>query len=102
MAESDLLMGVLDIAKLHRWRTIHIRPGRTAHGWRSPVQGDGAGFPDILAIRGMRLLVAELKVGRGRLTADQDAWLAAFAAVTDEVYVWREGDYPDAIEVALR
>jgi excisionase family DNA binding protein len=28
----------------------HFRPGRTAHGWRTAVEGDGKGFPDLLLV----------------------------------------------------
>lgn len=102
MSESDLLRGVLDLCRVLGWRTLHIRPGRTAGSWRTPVQGDGAGFPDVLALRGDRLVVAELKGGAGRVTVEQDAWLGAFAEAGVEVHVWRPSDYPDAIAEALR
>lgn len=52
----------------------------TEHGWRSPVQGAGRGFPDVLAIRGDRIIAAELKSDRGRLTDEQSQWLDALAA----------------------
>lgn len=102
MAESDLLTGVLDIARAYQWRTIHVRPGRTAHGWRTAISGDGVGFPDLLAVRGDRIVVAELKVGRRALTDEQRTWLAAFAAVGAEAHVWRDTDYPDDIAAVLR
>jgi hypothetical protein len=102
MTESDLLRGVLDLAKLLGWRTIHVRPGRTAHGWRTAVQGDGAGWPDVFAVRGDRLIGAELKSGRGQLATDQSAWLEALATAGVECHVWRPADYPDAIAAVLR
>lgn len=102
MSESDLLTGVLDIARLTGWRTIHVRPGRTAHGWRTAVSGDGTGWPDIVALRGDRIIVAELKADRGRLTDEQRDWLAAWTATGADVHVWRPVDYPDTIASVLR
>lgn len=42
-----------------------------------------AGFPDLLAIRGPRLLAIELKVGRRRVTDEQREWLRAFDGVRE-------------------
>src|SRR5215813_9770420 len=50
--------------------TLNVEPGtlaaEAATGWRTAVSGDGAGFPDLLLVRAERLVVAELKVGRGQ------------------------------------
>lgn len=98
MNESDLQGAIIDAARLFSWRTAHFRPALTKHGWRTPVQGDGKGFPDILLIRDRRLLVVELKAGRNKLSAEQEAWLEAFRGVPGvEVHVWREGDWPDEV-----
>jgi hypothetical protein len=102
MTEADLLRGVLDLCRVLGWRTLHVRPARTAHGWRTAVQGDGAGFPDVLALRGDCIVAAELKADRGNLTDEQRDWLAAFAASGADVHVWRPVDYPDAIAAVLR
>lgn len=88
LRESDLLAGVLDLARLL--------------GWRTAVAGDGAGFPDLLAVRGERIVAAELKADRGRVTPAQTPWLAVLAAAGVAVYVWRPADYPDVIAETLR
>jgi hypothetical protein len=91
---------VIELARLHHWKVFHQRPARTAHGWRTAVQGD-AGLPDLLLLRPPRLIIAELKSALGRVTPDQEAWLQAFALVPDvHVYVWRPADWP-AIEAIL-
>lgn len=102
MTENDLLAGVLDLLRLFGWRSIHVRPARTAHGWRTPVQGDGTGWPDLYAVRGDRALAAELKADRGRVSPEQAAWLDALRAAGVSVHVWRPADYPDAIAAVLR
>ena len=48
-------------------RVAHFRPPRTVHGWRTAVAADGAGFPDLVMVRGSRLLAAELKSERESL-----------------------------------
>lgn len=99
MTEADLLTGVLDLARALKWRTAHFRPAQTARGWRTPVSGDGKGFPDILLVRD-RLIAAELKAG-SRLTPEQTDWLAALRAVGIETFVWTPADYPDGIAAVL-
>lgn len=101
MTESDLLRGVLDLCRLLGWRTIHVRPARTAHGWRTPVQGDGAGWPDLFMVRGGRLVAAELKADKGHVTGEQTAWLEALARAGAETFTWRPTDYPEAIAEVL-
>lgn len=100
MTENELLTGVLDVCRLLGWRTIHLRPARSATSWRTAVHG--VGFPDVLAVRGSRIVAAELKVGRKQLTAEQGRWLTDLAAAGADCHVWRETDYPDGIVEALR
>ncbi len=102
MNERDLEAGVLDIARLYGWRVVHFRPARTAHGWRTPVAADGTGWPDLFMVRGPRLVAAELKSDRGRLTPAQAGWLDALAGAGAECHQWRPADYPDAIAEVLR
>jgi hypothetical protein len=100
--ERDLMAAVLDLARLLGWRVAHFRPARTERGWRTPVEGDGAGFPDLVLVRGERLVFAELKGSRGRVTPAQSEWLRALSAVEAvETAIWTLRDW-DAIEEALR
>ncbi len=95
MTEDELLAAVLDLARLHRWRSFHARPALSGRGTRTPVQGDGAGFPDLLLVRAMRVLVAELKTESGTLSTAQGIWLAAFTHTEVERYIWRPHDFND-------
>jgi hypothetical protein len=99
VTEASFTDQVLELAKLLRWTSTHFRPARTSHGWRTPVSGDGAGFPDILLIRRDRLVVAELKARRGRLTHEQLAWLDLFRGTGAEAYVWRPADLDDIARI---
>lgn len=98
ISEAALLSHVLELAHMLGWRAAHFRAAMTKHGWRTPVAADGKGFPDLLLVRGKRLIVAELKSRTGRLTAEQQDWLDALADVAD-VYVWRPDDLEQIAEV---
>ncbi len=119
--EADFTTFVIDLARVLGWRTAHFRPAKTDKGWRTPVQGDGAGFPDLILLRGNRMVVAELKAERGRLSPAQVEWLDAYAglaypecpgsfgddtnAVTGNhigVFVWRPRDVDEIREVLAR
>lgn len=100
MNEEQFTRQVIQLAQLRGWRTLHIRPARTAGGWRTPVQGDGKGFPDLLMIRGHSVIAAELKVGKGKLTPEQDRWLSDLENAGVTVFRWTERDWPE-IETVL-
>jgi hypothetical protein len=94
LREERFLDMVLALARLRSWRVAHFRPARTLRGWRTAVQGDGRGFPDAVLLRGPRMVVAELKVGKGKPTAEQLLWLAAFRLAGAESYCWKPEDWP--------
>jgi VRR-NUC domain len=52
--------------------------------WRTPTRGP-KGWPDIVAVRPYdgRLVVVEVKTGKGRATPEQRRWLEAFGALAD-------------------
>lgn len=91
MNEADFATQVYDLLSRFQWRWTHFRPALTGKGWRTPLQGH-AGFPDIIAIRGGRFLVLELKGDGGKVTAEQQEWLDLFRAGSAEVHVWWPDD----------
>src|SRR5688572_27506852 len=99
--EAGFTAAVIEYAQLKGWRTAHFRPARTGKGWVTPVQGDGAGWPDLFLIRGDRIVVAELKSGRGRLSPAQWAWLRAFTEAGIQAFVWGPRDWEE-LEAVLR
>jgi hypothetical protein len=102
VTEDEFLQQVLDLARIYRYRTAHFRPAKTAHGWRTAVQGDGKGFPDLVLIRPPRVIFAELKSAKGTLSAEQNEWLTDLRACPGaETYVWRPSDL-DQIARCLR
>ena len=101
ITEADFTRQVLQLAKHCGWRSAHFRPGRTAKGWRTAVQGDGAGFPDLILIRGGLLIVVELKVGKNKPTEEQRAWLEAFREAAVNAFVWTPKDWPEIKETLI-
>jgi len=88
--------------KTFRWTHAHFRPLMTTRGWRTPVSGDGEGFPDFVILKPPRLLAVELKTDDERtsvLAPAQQAWLDAFAACGVETFVWRPKDALDVVRI---
>jgi hypothetical protein len=97
VTEAQFQTTVEQILTLNGWRYFHApdnRPGRNG-----AVQNIRAGYPDLTAVRGTRLLYAELKRETGRTTEDQDGWLADLTAAGAECYVWRPSDLPALQEI---
>lgn len=85
------------------WHVLHLRPARTAHGWRTPVQGDlGKGWPDLILVRGSRIVAAEVKSERGRLTAEQAEVLGILSVAGVETHVWKPSDWDTMVAVLSR
>ena len=109
--ERAFQAAVIELAQRLGWRVAHFRATRTVdrqgrHRWQTPVDGDGAGFPDLVLARAGRILFVELKTDRGRLSPAQAEWrdvleLAAWEAPgVVRVRVWRPRDWPE-IELEL-
>jgi hypothetical protein len=98
--ERDFQTYVIDLATVNQWRIAHFRKAQTARGrWITPVAADGAGFPDLVLVRD-RIIYAELKTTKGKLSANQNQWRDAIAAAGGEHYVWRPSD-ADEIKAVL-
>jgi hypothetical protein len=91
VSEKEFQQTVLELAAYLGWHCFHVFDSR-----RSP-----AGFPDLVMVRGRRVIFAELKREGEKPTEEQQRWLEALAA-TDavETYLWRPSDWPE-IEQAL-
>jgi hypothetical protein len=100
VTERDFQRAITDTLTLFHWRWCHFRPAMTRRGWRTALSGS-PGFPDIVAVRGNRILFLELKAEKGRLSDEQGRWLAALGAAGAEARCWRPSDW-DAIEETLR
>ena len=94
MTEKCLQECVRRTALVFGWLHYHTHNSR-----RSEL-----GFPDSVMARGERIVIAELKTERGKLSPHQESWLAALRLVPGvEVYVWRpEAWHSGEVERVLR
>lgn len=76
------------------WHAPDNRPGRNGR-----VQNVRPGLPDLIAVRGKRLIFAELKRETGRTTPEQDDALAKLGETHAETYVWRPRDREEVLRV---
>ena len=103
MTEAEFTDDLLKWAKVYGWRRFHVR-GNT----RRLIQGD-VGFPDLVLVRPPRLIFAELKVGKNKVTPEQQAWLNALQECevepygmpgpSAEIYTWRPEDWSQILVV---
>jgi hypothetical protein len=86
--EKQFAQQVTDLARL-----LGFKVYRTWISIRSP-----SGFPDLILVKpGRKLILAELKSERGRLTEAQEVWLKLLRQVPGiEVHVWRPSDWEAA------
>lgn len=107
----------LDAAMTEAQLQATVTSALTRCGWWSYHTHDARrserGFPDLFAIRGDRMLFAELKTEAGRVSAAQHAVLALLRTIADvvntatgratiTVAVWRPSDLDEALQVIAR
>lgn len=64
---------------------------------RDPVR-NRAGFPDlVIVLPGRGVLWRELKTARGRLSREQQVWLAQLQAAGQDAKVWRPADWDEIV-----
>lgn len=99
MTEAEFQRQVTDLATILGWEHAHFRPAQTSKGWRTPVSGTlGKGFPDLILARRDRLIFAELKADKGKLSTDQERVLDVLILAA-EVRVWRPADFDRIAEI---
>ena len=93
MSERALQDAVIECAGYLGWAHYHT------HDSRRSV----AGFPDLILVRGERLIAVELKSAKGVATKSQLEWLSALDAAGVECFVWRPSEWCDGtVERTLR
>lgn len=98
--ENDFQSQIIELARILGWKIAHFRPARTKTGWRTAVAGDGSGFPDCCIVKPPRVIFAELKSNKGKLSAFQEHWLNLLKQCPGvEVYLWRPDDIEDVARI---
>ena len=92
ITEKSFQQQVVDYARLQGWFVYHTYNSRRS----TP------GFPDLTLVRAPRVIFAELKVGKGRLSMHQSVWRERLLACEGiEYYLWRPDSW-DEIEEVLK
>jgi len=82
MTERELLERVRSLARVLGLLVYHTHDSRRSE----------PGFPDLVIVGHGRVLYAELKTQRGRLTDAQRLWISQLQDADSEVCVWRPAD----------
>lgn len=91
LSEKEWMGQVIDLARTFGWK--HYHP------WLSIYSAKG--WPDLALCR-ERLILAELKTAKGKVSPSQQDWLDTLAEAGVEVYVWRPGDVDEIISILRR
>jgi len=81
VTEKQFLEAVVDLAHLQGWLVHHVLEQRHY------ARRIGPGFPDLVMVRGARVVFAELKVGKNRLTEDQRRWAVRLGGAANVINV---------------
>lgn len=85
MPERELLERVRSLARVLGLLVYHTHDSRRSE----------PGFPDLVIAGHGRVLYAELKTQRGRLTDAQRQWISQLQDAGSEVHLWRPQDLLD-------
>lgn len=88
--EAQFQRAVIHLCKYLHLHVAHFRPALTSRGYRTAVEGNGAGFPDLVIAGPRGVLFRELKRAKTNLTPQQKEWAMALAAA--DFAVWRPTD----------
>jgi hypothetical protein len=107
LTEKRFQAQVLELATLCGWEHWHDNatnaPRRcTACGAVRRGPRNTAGLPDLLLVRGDRLIWAELKAQDGATSPEQREWIARLRAAGQTCYIWRPSDWPTIEHVLAR
>lgn len=92
LTEKEFTHQVIQVAELYGWLVYFIPDSRLA---------SCRGYPDLTLLypgSPPRLLVRELKVGKGRVRPEQHTWLNGLRACGFDAEVWRESDWDEIVE----
>ena len=83
MTETQLQSAIIELARVTGWLCYHTHDSRHS----------AKGFPDLCMVRCGRVIFAELKSEKGKLTPEQEQWQIRLVQTDAEYYVWRPVDW---------
>lgn len=97
MSEKSFQGAIVEYAKLSGWAVYHTNDSRRSE----------PGFPDLVLVRGRRLIFAELKNDTGRLRPEQIVWMQLLGLVAKsarhvEVQLWRPTNWGEILDTLKR
>ena len=91
LTEKDILRTIIDGAKALGLEVYHVfEQYQYAHR-------TSKGFPDLVLARPPRLVFGEVKSLQGKLTPDQERWIAILERCNVEVYVFRSWEEAEGV-----
>jgi hypothetical protein len=98
-SEKDFQARIVALAHLHGWRVAAIRKVRVKRPngstyWETPMWADGVGWPDLVLVKGPRLLFWECKRVGAMPTPEQDDWLLALRLAGQQAQIVSPDDWP--------
>jgi hypothetical protein len=95
ITEIEWQLKVSHFAEQAGWVWFHVPRSRVGKVWLTRARGPLAkGWPDLLLIRGPRIIGAELKTEKGQMRPDQER-VGDLLRTAMEVYTWRPSDWPE-------
>ena len=79
MSEKELQSVVMESLRWMGWKCYHTHDSRRSE----------PGFPDLVAVKGSRIMYVEFKSESGTVKASQVEWLKALTRSNNEVYLVR-------------
>lgn len=101
MTEREFQTHVLALAKRLGWTSWHdgaTNAPRVCYACKAPSRGfqrNAKGLPDLILVRGPRLIWAELKSQDGVTKPEQRQWIADLRAAGQTVFVWRPSQWSE-------
>lgn len=100
MKERDFGRQIETMLDYYGWIWKHDETAQRPGGGFATAFKGRKGFPDYVAVRRDRVLVAEIKSEKGRVSDEQKIWLAAFESSGKvETYLWRPSDLSSIAEI---
>lgn len=95
--EAEFQRVVTDYAELRGWDWMHI--GRTGKYVANGAKGTlGKGWPDLLLVRGRRMVIAELKAQKSDPVPEHQKRVLQRLSEAAETHIWRPSDLPFILE----